>query len=409
MTTSEQIFVIVPCCSAGRGTALQLEGLLNQTDRAGKPLPRCSYQIIIADERGCTDGAKGAARAEAAYPDARVRHVTAGEYGVALARKRGFAEALTQLERADGTQAILLSASADCRPHPQWVFEMAAELKGGSSDLCVSHCSYDYDSFGDRPRLKQVLKRVMQARHRMNALFGGLPDGTGFAVWADKYMVTGGIDVFYQLASDGFVPHASDDWDFGVKVRACGGRVSYAERARVTAGIERVQRALQDLTGRGDGCSGPGPAGDISLEDAEGLWRCGLKDLVHRYVILPLFLTPELFQSAAVRSFLSGGLADRLAQRIDEVKAETRLRDFVLIHSYKTPCYRLYFEFYEEILICLARQLRLAEISTPPLPKSLEVVRLNRGAEDWRRFVYYYCEDRESGDAHDYFAEERIF
>ena len=79
--------------------------------------------------------------------------------------------------------------------------------------------------------------------------------------------------------------------------------------------------------------------------------------------------------------------------------------DFTPIHAYKTPSYRLYFEFADELFACLRRHVGEDIGYPPPLPPCLAEVPVARFAE----FVRYYCEDRESGEAHNYFGNGGVF
>ena len=106
-----------------------------------------------------------------------------------------------------------------------------------------------------------------------------------------------------------------------------------------------------------------------------------------------------------MRLFFTGPVADRLYQRIHEIKNESRIIYFKPIHAYKTPAYRLYFEFREEIFSALRRAVGEDIGFPPPLPDCFNDVK----TEDYERFVYYFCEDRESGEAHNYFANGGVF
>ncbi len=107
----------------------------------------------------------------------------------------------------------------------------------------------------------------------------------------------------------------------------------------------------------------------------------------------------------AVVEVFGAPLAARLGRRVAEIKEEMRLVDFTPIHAYKTPCYRLYFEFAAEIFARLRATVGEDVGHPPPLPPCLRGVPAHRFAE----FVRYFCEDRESGEAHDHFANGGVF
>ena len=76
---------------------------------------------------------------------------------------------------------------------------------------------------------------------------GGFPDGKGFAVSRRAYEKVGGIEIFYQLEDQQFVCHLSDDWDFGIKVRASGEEIVFAPRSQVRINPRRVIHSIQDM------------------------------------------------------------------------------------------------------------------------------------------------------------------
>ncbi|MFF6853651.1 hypothetical protein [Streptomyces antimycoticus] len=120
---------------------------------------------------------------------------------------------------------------------------------------------------------------------------------------------------------------------------------------------------------------------------------------------MPLLLDPELLATAPVREFFGDELADALRRRIAEIVDEMRIVDFTPIHAYKTPSFRLYFEFADELFARLRAAAGDDIGFPPPLPDCLADIPRER----FREFVHYYCEDRESGEAHDYFGNGGVF
>jgi hypothetical protein len=85
-----------------------------------------------------------------------------------------------------------------------------------------------------------------------------------------------------------------------------------------------------------------------------------------------------------------------------------QITSFLPIHRYKTPSYRLYLEFREELFQRMRIKIDPAIGAPPPLPGCLERIRQTQAAA-FADFVYYYAEDRESGEVHNYFCNGGVF
>jgi GT2 family glycosyltransferase len=368
------------------------------------------FEVLVADN-GSSDGTPDVVLDYARrYPSFALSVCSEERKGVALALRRGL-----DVAAARG-RAYLVAAHAESIVEERFVSELIGGMRASGADLGVADCYYSAAHFATRPRLWEIIDVTMEARAFLNRLLGGFPEGKGFAVRREMYERVGGVEILYQMKDGAFVPHPTDDLDFGVRVVAHGGRVAFCERSRVEIHPRRVDEQLDEMiAGRAYGSNGvfdmanvrapehrPGLR-DVTEEEGRSLWGYSLKDVVIRGVLLPLLLDPRHCERAEVRDVLSDALAGELARRIPEMREEMRLIDFTPIHSYKPPCYRLYFEFGERICARLAERLHPRFADVPPLPPPLAAVRA-RGDEEWRTFVRYYCEDRESGEAHNYFG-----
>ncbi|MEW7001145.1 hypothetical protein M5585_16955 [Serratia ureilytica] len=167
------------------------------------------------------------------------------------------------------------------------------------------------------------------------------------------YDAVGGIEIFYQLNNGRFVEHLSDDWDFGIKVIAYGGKPVYARHAYVEINSRRVDTILDEvINGIAYGKDGiiimkdvrpdveqqKTVLADATPAEAKLAWDYSVKDYTPKNILLPVLLNPYLLlENSEVRDFFSGPLADRLYRRIHELKHEMRIIDFKPIHAYKTP------------------------------------------------------------------------
>lgn len=439
MPGSTRMSVVVPVYNEAGALPATLDSLYHQRGADG-PLDRSLYEVVLVDNNS-TDGTVTVARRFAAeHPDLAVHVVSEPEQGVSCARRTGMAFASARSRgRAvrDDQRFYLVSADADCRVDPDWLWQLFTAMESGKAAIGVCDYYYAPEHFAGRPRLWEVISRTLRCRAVTFALFGGFPDGKGFAVDRDVHDAVGGIEVFYQVRDGQFVNHLSDDWDFGIAVRNSGADIVYVPGSGVEINPRRVDHALDEvISGRAYGSDGiivmrdirpqrldraqphdqvrnrdqvrdraQDRVRDLTEAEAREAWAYSVKDFAPKNTILPVLLTPSLLDDGGVIEFFGPSLAERLGRRVEEIKDEMRLIDFAPIHSYKTPSYRLYFEFADEIFARLRATVGADIGEPPPLPPCLRDVPPERFAE----FVRYYCEDRESGEAHNYFGNGGVF
>ena len=419
-----RLSVVLPVYNEAANLTEVLRTLHDQRDVHGDPLDKELYEVVLVDNNSDDNTLAVARQFAAGHPDLALHLVRETEQGVACARRTGMDFAATRSRNRPGADPgqrfYLVSADADCRVDPQWLAQLLAAMDNGKAAIAVCDYYYSAEHFTGRPRLWDAIDRTLRCRAVTFALFGGFPDGKGFAVDRDTYERVGGIEIFYQLHDGRFVNHLSDDWDFGIKVRGSGEEIGYAPLSRVEINPRRVNHAIEEvITGRAYGSDGiivmrdirpedtaaePSPS-DLTEAEALQAWEFSIKDFTPKNTILPVLLTPSLLDDDAVIEFFGADLAARLARRIAEITEEMRVLDFTPIHSYKTPSYRLYFEFADDIFARLRATVGEDIGYPPPLPPCLRDVPSERFTE----FVKYYCEDRESGEAHNYFGNGGVF
>ncbi|MET9224313.1 glycosyltransferase [Lentzea sp. NPDC003310] len=405
--------VVLPVFDEAANIESVLRSLCDQEDA-----DPATYEIVLVDNNS-TDATVELARRFAETSPVEIHVISEREQGVACARRAGmeFAVRRSRNRQDPGDRFYLLSADADCRVDRRWLVELLAVMDEEKAAIGVCDYYYDAEHFVGRPRLWDAIQRTLRCRAVTFALFGGFPDGKGFAVEREAYEDVGGIEIFYQLKDGRFVNHLSDDWDFGIRVAGSGHAISYAPRSRVEINPRRVDHAIDEvIAGRAYGTDGiivmrdirpeaPPSTADLTAAEALQAWEFSIKDFTPKNAVLPVLLTPSFLDEDAVVEFFGEDLAARLGARIAEIKAEMSVVDFLPIHSYKTPSYRLYLEFRDEIFARLRATVGEDIGFPPPLPECFADVPEHRFAE----FVKYYCEDRESGEAHNYFGNGGVF
>ncbi|WP_256577704.1 MULTISPECIES: glycosyltransferase [unclassified Pseudomonas] len=425
-TMREQVFVsvVLPVYNESDRIDPVLRSLYEQKTQGGL-MTHSTYELIIVDNNSTDDSVAKVEAFKAKHPSLDIHVIRETTQGVSSARKRGMDYAATRSRARDMTfgshqRHYIASADADCTVDPYWLHALIEKMMAEQADLGTCNYYYDPAAFAERPNLFNEIQKTLRCREMSFSLFGGFPDGKGFAVERELYEQVGGIEIFYQLEQGRFVEHLSDDWDFGIRVIAWGGKPVYAHGSRVEINSRRVDTLLEEvITGNAYGRDGiivmkdvrpgqqRGPAFcDTTAEQTQQAWDYSIKDYVPKNIVLPVLLNPQwLLEREDIRAFFQGPVADRLYERIGQIKHETRVIDFKPIHAYKTPAYRLYFEFRDEIFSALRRAVGEDIGYAPPLPACFEGVK----PEDFQRFVYYFCEDRESGEAHNYFANGGVF
>ncbi len=419
------VSVVLPVFNESARIDAVLNSLYHQQTR-NELITHDSYELIIVDNN-CTDDSVAKINAfSQQHPALDIHVIVEKVQGVSSARKRGMDYASQRASVRDSRlgrerKHYIVSADADCTVDAFWLHELTATMIAENGDLGTCNYYYDFEHFRQRPNLFREIQKTLRCRDFSFSLFGGFPDGKGFAVERQLYDRVGGIEIFYQLERGRFVEHLSDDWDFGIRVIAWGGKPVYARESCVEINSRRVDTILNEvINGVAYGRDGIIIMKDVRPEtsskncalvdtneaESQQAWFYSIKDYLPKNIILPVLLNPQLLlEREDVRQFYSGPVADRLYARIHEIKYEMRIIDFKPIHAYKTPAYRLYFEFRHELFAALRRAVGEDIGYPPPLPACFDSV----AEADFTRFVGYFCEDRESGEAHNYFANGGVF
>ena len=419
------VSVVLPVYNESKHINDVLNSMLNQKTHNGM-ITHDTYEVIIVDNNSTDDSVEKINTFKTKNPTMDICVISEKIQGVSSARKKGMGYASLRSKKRDIDLGVknkhyIVSADADCTVDSYWLHTLIEKMVVENGDLGTCNYYYNKESFHKRPNLFQEIQKTLRCRDMSFSLFGGFPDGKGFAVERSIYDKVGGIEIFYQLNNGCFVEHLSDDWDFGIRVIAAGGKPVYARDALVEINSRRVDTILDEvISGIAYGQDGiiimkdvrPNEEQqkliqcDLSPQQSEQAWWYSIKDYIPKNIVLPVLLNPNmLLDNHEVRKFFTEPVANKLYRRINEIKYETRIIDFKEIHAYKTPVYRLYFEFCEDIYSALRRTVGEDIGFPPPFPASFDEVK----AEDFERFVYYFCEDRESGEAHNYFANGGVF
>ncbi|QQR88743.1 MAG: hypothetical protein IPJ88_10890 [Myxococcales bacterium] len=83
--------------------------------------------------------------------------------------------------------------------------------------------------------------------------------------------------------------------------------------------------------------------------------------------------------------------------------------NYRMMHSYRTACYRLYFEFAPALFERCRLEIDADFGDLPEYPQAIRNVSELMSELDIRDFYYFYSEDRESGEVHNYFGNGGVF
>lgn len=422
-----ELSIVLPCYNEAKNLPTVLTTMLMQEDRDGNLLDRDLYEVIIVDNNSIDDTDQVLSDFSAKHPELNLVRIAENEQGVACARKTGMDEAVRRSKSRDSKESItrpflIFTADADCEVDKCWVSELVYKMKQTKAALGICNYYYNEAQFASRPNLYEIIKLTLDCRHLMFSIVGGFPDGKGMAIDRDKYEKISGMDIFYQLEGGKFINHLSDDWDFGIKMRAFGEDIVYEPKSKVEINPRRVDNIIDEvINGTAYGKDGIITMKDIRIkpelsltvrdltgEERAQAWQYSIRDFVPKNMILPLMMSPHLADQPQVIELYSQDLLDRLLSRIEEIKNEMGLKNFQHIHTYKTPSYRLYFEFADELFQILRERVS-AEIGfPPPLPGCLDEIK-KQTPDRLTEFYYYFAEDRESGHAHNYFGNGGVF
>ncbi|APG18086.1 glycosyl transferase family 2 [Kosakonia radicincitans] len=418
------ISIVLPVYNESDRINAVLTSLFNQKT-CSNMLSHEKYELIVVDNNSTDDSVAKISEFRRLHPALDIHIIKEPTQGVSSARKCGMDYASLRSKARDKRLGIsrkhyIVSADADCTVDSWWLHSLIEKMIAEKGDLGTCNYYYNENAFRLRPNLFAEIQKTLRCRDVSFSLFGGFPDGKGFAVERALYDKVGGIEIFYQLDKGRFVEHLSDDWDFGIRVIAAGGKPVYARDSRVEINSRRVDTILQEvITGVAYGQDGVITMKDVRPENTQQpvlrdttpaqsmqAWHYSIKDYVPKNIVLPALLNPQiLLDNHAVREFFTPQVAERLFRRIYEILHEMRLIDLSPIHAYKTPAWRLYFEFRDDIFSALRRAVGEDIGFPPPLPACFEYVK----NEDFQRFFRYFSEDRESGMAHNYFANGGVF
>ncbi|MBE3657678.1 glycosyl transferase family 2 [Vibrio navarrensis] len=425
MRDSILISVVLPVYNESVRIDAVLQSLFNQKTK-NELVTHDTYELIIVDNNSTDDSVAKINAFSRCNPELDIYVIDEKVQGVSSARKRGMDYASLRSKARDSRlgksrKHYIVSADADCTVNDYWLYELVNTMVTQNGDLGTCNYYYNAEDFKTRPNLFNEIQKTLRLRDFSFSLFGGFPDGKGFGVERRLYDAIGGIEILYQLNKGRFVEHLSDDWDFGIKIIAYGGKPVYAKHAYVEINSRRVDTILDEvISGIAYGKDGiiimkdvrpesekqNTRLSDTNVEQSQQAWFYSVKDYTPKNIILPVLLNPYmLLENPAVRDFFSQSLADELYRRIHEIKHEMRIVDFKAIHAYKTPAYRLYFEYRDALFSAMRRAVGDEFGFPPPLPTCFESVQ----EEDFKRFVHYFCEDRESGEAHNYFGNGGVF
>ncbi|MCP3965717.1 MAG: glycosyltransferase family 2 protein [Lentisphaerae bacterium] len=425
MSESVVMSVVLPTYNEEKNIVKVLDSMYYQKTDNGI-FDRNLYEIIIVDNNSTDNTIELVTDYLLKHDDLNLCITEEKKQGVAWARKTGMDLASKRSHQRDfRTEQVqplyICSADADCKVDETWLFHLKQTMDDTKAAIGVCNYYYPKEHFCQREKLWTVIEQILRARDVTFKIFGGFPDGKGFAATRECYDKIDGIEIFYQLKNGKFLCHLSDDWDFGIKARAMGFDIVYSPDSKVEINPRRVDneidRTINGLSYGEDGIitmrdirplQPKESNSDLTKIEARTMWEYAIKDFTPKNIILPLMLTTDFFKNDDVIAFLGDEFAAKLEKRIAEIKQEMSVKNFAPIHLYKTPSFRLYMEFKDELFEVMRTHIGEDVGHAPPLPPCLQEIE-KHDELNLKDFIYYYCEDRESGEAHNYFGNGGVF
>ncbi|WP_406850586.1 glycosyltransferase family A protein [Candidatus Arsenophonus nilaparvatae] len=300
-----------------------IESIYNQKFKY-KLFDLSNTELIFVDNNSTDNSVNKIITCQNKYHNLDIHIINEKIQGVSSARKKGMDYASQRAEKrrvqfGNQQKHYIVSADADCIVDQYWLDELIYTMITQDGDLGTCNYFYEKNDFIERPNLYKEIDKTLRCRDFSFSLFGGFPDGKGFAVEKNMYDIVGGIEIFYQLQNGKFVEHLSDDWDFGIKVIAYGGKPVYSPKSYVKINSRRVDTLLYDvINGIAYGENGVITMKDVrpldhqlthyqdlTASDAQQAWFYSIKDYIPKNIILPTLLNPNiLIHNQQVINFL---------------------------------------------------------------------------------------------------------
>lgn len=201
MRNNVYVSIVLPVYNESDRINSVLVSLLHQRTR-NNMLTHDNWELIVVDNNSTDDSVAQIEDFHRLNPAMDIHIIKETTQGVSSARKCGMDYASLRSKARDKRLGInrkhyIVSADADCTVDSWWLHTLIEKMVEEAGDLGTCNYYYNENDFRLRPNLFAEIQKTLRCRDVSFSLFGGFPDGKGFAVERTMYDKVGGIEIFY--------------------------------------------------------------------------------------------------------------------------------------------------------------------------------------------------------------------
>ena len=180
------ISIVFPFYNESERLECVIESIYNQKFKY-KLFDLSNAELIFVDNNSTDDSVNKIIACQNRYNNLDIHIINEKIQGVSSARKKGMDYASLRAEKRlvqfnNWQKHYIVSADADCTVDQYWLDELIYTMITEDGDLGTCNYFYEKNDFIERPNLYKEINKTLRCRDFSFSLFGGFPDGKGFAV-----------------------------------------------------------------------------------------------------------------------------------------------------------------------------------------------------------------------------------